>query len=148
MKKLLIIALMLCSASLVAQKDGVGVGIISGFPNTGLSIKKFVDKNAFDIVAAWDLSENDNDGTFFIAWIDYLFHNYMFDRQLPWYVGAGAAIGFGNNFNLGARGVLGITYIFDWPFDVFVEIGPMLELLPETETRWGGGAGFRFYIGD
>ncbi|MFW6134559.1 MAG: hypothetical protein ACOC5R_03175 [Elusimicrobiota bacterium] len=48
---------------------------------------------------------------------------------------------------LGIRGVLGIEYFFeDNPVEVFIEIAPILEILPKSGISLSGGLGFHFYI--
>ena len=48
---------------------------------------------------------------------------------------------------VGIRIPLGVDYIFaESPFDVFVEIAPILNLVPETEFDWSGGVGARFWF--
>jgi hypothetical protein len=126
-----------------AQQDGLGIGLIFGYPSTGVSLKSFTGDNAFDAAAAWSFSD---EGGYFLAWTDYLVHNYMFGSSLPWYVGVGGFIGFGSTTGIGGRVPIGITYLFDGPFDIFVEVAPTLEVIPDLDMRVTGGFGFRYYI--
>ena len=126
-----------------------GLGIIVGEP-TGLSGKLFLsDANAIDGAVAWSFS---GDNSFHLHG-DYLYHNYtLFDVEkgkLPLYFGIGARINFREDAddNIGIRIPVGLTYLFDGaPFDVFVEVVPVLELTPDTEFELEGAFGGRFYF--
>jgi hypothetical protein len=126
-----------------AQQDGLGIGLVFGYPSTGISAKVFTGSNAFDAAATWSL---DDENGYLLAWADYLAHNYSLSSSLPWFVGIGGFIGLGNTLGIGARVPVGITYLFDGPFDIFVEIAPRLEVLPDLDFGIGGGFGFRYYI--
>lgn len=141
MQRIIFILLIGLSLSSKAQQDGLGVGIIVGEP-TGLSLKTFVGDNAFAAAAAWSVTND-----YFYTHLDYLQHNYTFGSELPWYIGIGGAVGFGKEkATLTARLPIGISYLFEAPFDIFAEVVPGLELLPSTEFVIMGGGGFRFYI--
>lgn len=129
-----------------AQVEGFGLGLIFGDP-TGLSMKYFVDeKNAIDGAVAWSFW-----GEFFYVHADYLWHFDVIDvssGSLPFYVGVGPKLGFSNDFRMGARIPLGITYLFDTvPIDLFIEIAPGMNFTPATQGDFDAGLGARFYFG-
>ena len=147
MKKIIIIALLcVISAGMKAQDSGLGAGIIIGEP-TGLSGKTWLSSNdAIDAGVAWSISN----GWFHIH-ADYLRHVFglipVEKGKLPLYFGIGAKIGFGNDVSLGARVPVGLAYLFDGtPLDVFIEIVPGLEIIPDTQFDMGGGIGVRYWF--
>ena len=147
MKKIVIIALLgAISLRISAQDSGLGAGIIIGEP-TGLSGKTWLSSNdAIDAGMAWSISN----GWFHIH-ADYLRHVFglipVEKGKLPLYFGIGAKIGFGNDVSLGARVPVGLAYLFDGtPLDVFIEIVPGLEIIPDTQFDMGGGIGVRYWF--
>lgn len=132
--------------------SGFGVGVILGEP-TGLSLKHWLDREqAIDAAAAWSFSGN----TSFQFHVDYLFHRYdLLDaagagEEFPVYYGVGARVKAKDNDDrtlFGIRIPLGITYLFaDAPFDIFVEVVPVLDLAPDVDVDINAAIGFRFYI--
>ncbi|NJD92287.1 MAG: DUF3996 domain-containing protein [Geobacter sp.] len=153
-----IIALLtvLLSASAVMAQDGFGVGVIVGEP-TGISVKKWLGTDrAIDGAAAWSLSGDHN----LQLHADYLVHDFgllkpgNINGKLPVYVGAGGRILFSddshgrhNDTVLGVRVPLGISYIMaKAPVDFFVEIVPILDVVPNTEFDINAAIGARFYF--
>jgi len=48
---------------------------------------------------------------------------------------------------LGVRVPFGLTYLFaKSPFDIFAEIVPILDLVPDTDFGLNGAIGVRFYL--
>lgn len=133
---------------LQAQTSGgpFGLGIIVGEP-TGLNAKLWTAENtAFAATAAWSLS---NDWMLINA--DFLRHSYSVFNvnkgSMPLYYGLGASLGLGTDFILGARVPVGISYIFaDAPLDVFLEVAPVLMLIPDIDFELQGGVGIRYYF--
>lgn len=135
----------------------LGLGVMLGSP-TGLSGKVWMDH-----VNAWDFAVGSlgyyygRDKAFgyygFVAHADYLWHHYdVFGeqgseaaRKVPVYLGLGGTLatpGF-----IGIRGVVGVTYISDEPFDFFVELAPTLGF--GEAAAFGGvdaGLGARYYF--
>jgi len=136
-----------------AQTKGVGIGIILGEP-TGLSMKFWTTSNtAFDIAAAWSFIN----GSAVHIHADYLYHNFNLVKldydKLPFYIGVGGRIKLAEHnddnqdFRLGIRIPVGLEYIPEnIPFDFFMEIAPILDLVPETDFTFNGGIGFRYYF--
>ncbi|MFP4164251.1 MAG: hypothetical protein ACLFQB_04520 [Chitinispirillaceae bacterium] len=121
------------------------IGVVLGQP-TGLSGKYWLSRrSAVDGVLAWAFSE----GGRFEVHADYLFH-YYFDvpqGNLPAYLGAGAAVYIRDETTVGARIPFGVSYIFDRaPLSAFLEIAPIVDLVPSTAFGISGGVGIRFAI--
>jgi hypothetical protein len=129
-----------------AQDTGFGIGMILGDP-TGISLKGWVnDINAVDATVSWSFYK----AGFFNVTADYVWH---FDLipvtrgRFPLYVGPGASIGIGNDFWLGARVPVGLDYMFEGaPVDLFIEIVPVMNLVPSTNFHFNGGIGARFFF--
>ena len=146
--KLIVLSVLaiLAIGKIQAQVDGFGLGLIFGEP-TGISGKYFLsEKNAIDGAVAWSFS---GDGYFRIH-ADYLWHFYVINvpkGEMPFYVGAGAKIGIGDDFHLGIRVPLGIAYHFaNAPLDIFLEVVPGIGLLPDTDFDFDSAIGIRYYF--
>ena len=130
-----------------AQDRGFGLGIILGQP-TGVSGKYWTNgQNAFDFAAAWSFSENGN----LLLQADYVWHMFRLiqvsEGKLPLYVGVGGEITFANRTRVGVRVPVGLDYLFaNAPVDIFLEIVPILELVPETDFDLAGGVGVRYWF--
>ena len=140
-----VFALLMCSGLASAK---VGVGVILGEP-TGFSFKRwFNDETAFDLASGWSLAHGD-----FYLHGDYLWHRVVFDETVggsaPLYFGVGARILLRDDEDseIGVRIPVGLDFpLGDGRFDVFVEIAPMLNVVPDTEFDLSGGVGARFYF--
>jgi len=85
---------------------------------------------------------------------DYLWHRYELDPEefegtLPYYFGVGCRVLLheGNDSRLGVRLPIGLDYLFEGGrFDVFIEVAPVLDLVPDTDFDLSGGVGARFYF--
>lgn len=141
--------LMLCSAMPAAgQFRTLGVGGMIGSP-TGFSIKQWTSrKSAIVLGAAWSMSRNP--GIHLHG--DILRHRSDFDGmqagQSYVYYGVGgrlkAAI---DDPRAGIRFPLGFTFIDqDEPIDAFVEIVPIMDILPESRFAMNVSVGGRFYL--
>lgn len=135
------------NAQATAEKGQNALGIMIGDP-TGISFKNWTSsKTAFDIGAAWSLENRDA----ISIHGDYLWHSYLdVDKgNLAFYYGIGARALFIENADsrIGARVPLGFNYLFaDAPLDLFVEIAPILDLVPDTDLNGDGAIGLRFYF--
>jgi len=151
MKKAALMLIILgCLAGLSFGKNGdIGLGIILGEP-TGLSAKLWTGKTktmAFDAGAAWS-SVN---GGFFQVHGDLLFHNFDLFKvetgKMALYYGFGVRVKFANQTIVSVRVPVGISYQFKkTAIELFLEVVPMLDLIPATEVGIGGGAGFRYFF--
>ena len=149
MKKILFVlafSFVVSTASLAADRT-VGVGIILGEP-TGISIKKWTGSTtAFDLGLAWSLGGNNE----FHIHGDYLWHNYSVFKvdsgKLPLYYGIGLRARLATDTQVGVRGVIGLAYIFaEAPIDIFLEIAPVMDLIPGTAFGFNGAIGARFFF--
>jgi len=156
MRKLVILSLFLQIIILVngtvwAQGQGAGLGIIIGEP-TGISFKHWLTKTtALDAGLAWSFSNSDA----LHIHLDYLIHEFdwiqssdPFASRLNVYYGFGGRAKFETDSRVGARGVIGLVYFFKGaPFDAFLEIAPILDLVPGTDFSLNGGLGARYFFG-
>lgn len=141
-----------------AQDRGFGLGIIAGEP-TGISLKGWQGRTtAIDGALAWSFAGKD----FFQIHGDYLAHNFALIKvekgKLPFYYGIGGRIKFFNNDDggkardndktrIGVRVPLGLAYLFErTTLDIFLEVVPILDLIPETELDLNAAIGIRYFF--
>lgn len=135
------------SGNLAAQDKGFGLGIILGEP-TGISFKNWVgSRTAIDGGVAWSFSDNDS----LHLHLDYLVHNFNIFKakkgKLALYYGIGGRVKIHDESRFGVRIPVGINYIFgNAPLDIFIELVPVLDLVPSTEFGLTGGIGIRYYF--
>lgn len=142
-------------------RQGWGLGVIIGEP-TGLSAKKWItDRSAVDFAAAWSFVDFDA----FQLHLDYLWHNYDLIKtrelhgQMAVFYGIGGRIKLkgGNegrgvddedeDTRLGVRVPFGLSYALkESPLELFVEVVPFVDVVPEAEPGLGMGLGARYYI--
>lgn len=126
-------------------------GVILGEP-TGASVKYwFNDTLAIDGAIGASFHDDANDDSSFYLHSDVLWHNFDLIRvskgRMPVYLGAGALLRFRDDEDnqFGIRVPVGVSYLFeDVPLDIFVEIGPALDLAPGVRGEITGGIGIRF----
>ncbi|MBP6979278.1 MAG: hypothetical protein KBB71_13300 [Lentimicrobiaceae bacterium] len=133
-------------SSVRAQDRPFGLGLMFGYP-AGISLKYWIDdQQAVDGGITWSFYY----GGYFQVHADYLRHAYVIDvsqGKLPFYYGIGARLGFGNYTRFGARVPLGIEYIIqNAPVDIFLEIVPGMEFLPDPDFSMEGAVGFRYFF--
>lgn len=143
--QILVAFIMITMGTAYAQSN-FGLGIILGEP-TGLSAKLWTGNiNAFDFAAAWSFK---GDGHLLLQG-DYIWHNYVArapSGKAAFYYGFGGRVIFSNDPLVGARVPIGFDYQFTTaPVDVFVELVPILDLVPSTNFNFGGGIGVRFWF--
>jgi tetratricopeptide (TPR) repeat protein len=110
-----------------------GLGLEIGDPGSwGVTGKFWLDRQS-----AFQPSVKIGAGT--VLQLDYLFHDYDVIHPkgglMPIYFGAGGGLGVGGGVAIEARGVVGLTYIFDrssLPLDIYVQVVPAF---------WFGGGG-------
>lgn len=151
MKRMLFLAILVFAGfqDASAQASGFGLGVIVGEP-TGISAKKWLNQEtALDFAAAWSF-EGENS---FSLHADYLFHNFWVfkveERRLPVYIGVGGRLKFRDRKDdkLGARFPLGINYhLRNLPVDFFLEVVPILELIPSTDFVLNAAIGARYFF--
>ncbi|WP_022835475.1 hypothetical protein [Salisaeta longa] len=134
------------------RTDGAfGLGAQLGDP-TGFTAKIYNDAApSYDLLMAWDVSESD----FFFLNVHALFEQPFtlenVNQPLEWFIGPGAYIGSRENPNesdavLGISGSAGINWIPDPRVEVFVQLTPRINVIPETTGDIGGGVGVRYYF--
>lgn len=126
-----------------APTRDTGIGIIIGMP-FGISGKYWLSgRNAID-GAFSIISKNDLYLHAMYLWHDYSAFPEPEEGKLPFYYGVGPVIYYDN---IGVRGVFGIEYIFaDYPFDIFIELAPVLTMAPEFNFGFTGGIGGRYFF--
>lgn len=133
-----------------AQEKNVGLGFIIGEP-TGIDVKINLTKiHALEFALAWSLSD-END---LHIQGDYLWHKYDVIKlnnsdEMPLFFGIGGRIILREDVDdvVGVRFPVGLDYIFaNYPFDIFVEIVPILDLAPDTDFDLEGALGARFWF--
>ncbi|WFB35553.1 DUF3996 domain-containing protein [Kiritimatiellota bacterium B12222] len=155
---ILTVVIAFCGIVNAAPEEGIGMGIIVGEP-TGLSLKKWInDTRALDAGIAWSFSGNNS----FHLHADYLIHRFDLmaedaKGQFPLYFGIGARVKF-ENINdgngsydedvwVGVRVPLGISILFsETPVELFAEIVPVLDLVPDTNFDLNAAVGARYYF--
>ncbi len=147
-RALLVAALLACSSvPALSQQRGFGLGVILGEP-TGISAKGWVSgANAFDVGLAWSFRRRGN----VHIHADYLWHFtnvFKTTERFVLYTGLGGRFAAGRG-----DGIFGMRIVggFAWwgrsvPLEVFVELAPILDLVPATELSANGGIGIRYYF--
>ncbi|MFZ5517302.1 MAG: hypothetical protein ACOY90_11725 [Candidatus Zhuqueibacterota bacterium] len=148
MRKIFLImtCIALTVATAEAQYSGVGLGVIIGDP-TGLSLKSWHSRtHAVDAALAWSATEDKLQ-----IHMDYLFHSFGLFRprqgRMPLYFGIGGSVTFGDDAMVSARFPIGLDYLFrNLPCDLFVELAPKLNIMPDTEFEIDAALGIRIYL--
>jgi hypothetical protein len=127
-----------------------GIGFIIGEP-TGLDAKFFMNnEHALEFGLAWSLSgENE-----LHLQGDYLWHRYGLFKldnadEMPLFFGVGGRIILVEDLDdvIGIRFPVGLAYMFNsYPFDIFAEIVPILDLTPDSDFDLEGAIGARFWF--
>ena len=133
----------------IAQYRSLGIGGMFGSP-TGISLKKwFSRKTAYDGGAAWSLSKNPG----IHLHSDFLIHRSDFDgmeegRSYVYYGVGGRIKAARDDPRAGIRLPIGFTFINpEEPIDTFIEVVPVLDILPRTRFAMNVSVGGRFYLG-
>lgn len=143
-------ALMFLAPSLFAQDKGLGVGVIIGQP-TGFSVKSWLNpQNALDFGLGFSFAKNDNRVHIHA---DYLWHSFSAihsTEKFVLYYGPGLKLKTGRSNEdavLGIRGVIGIEWMARTaPVDIFLEIAPVMNVVPGTGLDMDAGFGARYYF--
>jgi hypothetical protein len=136
-----------------AQGDNkyAGIGFIVGEP-TGLDAKFFLNnEHALEFGLAWSLEGSNH----LHLQGDYLWHRYGLIElnngdEMPLFFGIGARLIVRDDDRddiLGIRFPVGLAYMFtNYPFDIFAEIVPILDLTPDSDFDLEGAIGARFWF--
>jgi hypothetical protein len=128
------------------QGGNLGLGFIAGNPS-GLSGKLWLgEANALDFIVGFDLVDDHISLN-----ADYVWHEFglipVNRGQMPLYYGMGLWTSVARHAAFGARGVVGIEYIFqNAPLDAFLELAPGTSILPRTRFDVDAGIGMRFFF--
>ncbi len=138
----------LLSISSYSQTRGFGLGVVIGEP-TGISAKYWLsNQNALDFALGYSFVRKER----IHFHMDYLFHHqniFRAEENIALYYGPGFRIRSveGDDARLGARFALGLVWLpRNAPVDVFVEIAPILDIIPATRFQINAGLGFRFFF--
>lgn len=146
-KTILVLIVIAVAAGLFAQSSGLGAGIIVGEP-TGISLKYWTGELiALDGAIAWSFGKEDA----LHLHADMLLHNpaliTVSQGSLPVYYGLGVRIKLEDKSKLGVRIPVGMAYQFvEAPFDIFLEVVPLLDLVPATDFGLNAAIGVRYYF--
>lgn len=146
-KYILVFLVLIITPNTNAQSNGIGVGLIVGEP-TGISGKYWTaSTTAFDAGLAWSFVDENA----FQIHADYIFHNMRLitipDGKLPFYYGIGARLKTATDVQLGVRVPLGLAYLFqNAPIDIFIEVVPILDLIPKTDFQISVALGARYFF--
>jgi hypothetical protein len=129
----------------LTNRNDFGLGFMLGEPS-GLDAQFFwSQKSAIDVNVAWSWKD-----WFFVA-ADYQVYNKLADSppEWRWYYGLGGYLTTPHNEDgtLGLRVPLGVKYRFpNSPVDIWGEIDPALQLVPDTTPELQGGIGVTFWL--
>ncbi len=137
-----------------ATDSNFGLGIILGAP-TGISARIATGPaNSVNAILGYAVGGPGvccRDGGHIFMGADYVWYNYnlipVAKGRLPLYFGPGINATFSNDSRLGIRGVVGLEYQFaSAPVDLFLELGPGINVMPNTDGYVTGGFGGRFFF--
>ena len=151
-KSILTLLLLAAGGSVWAQQAGQGgIGVVLGGP-TAVTGKYWVSGTR-----AVDAGVGVADGAVFYGtyeWTDWNLFARPSQGKLGGYVGLGPQIEFADRYrehrddnDLGLRTIAGLDYFFEnQPIELFVEAGPVFELVPGAWVNVDIGLGVRFYF--
>ncbi len=140
--------LALAAGSVHAQSTGdadpanqLAIGGHFGLP-TGLSMKLETERHSYDLLMAWNLND------FFVAQS----HVWLMEKQLPqqprlaYFAGPGLVLqGDDGTLQMGFSATAGLTFQYA-PFEFFLQVSPLLNIVPSTEGAVNAGVGFRIFL--
>ncbi len=133
------------ATSRVGTAQDIGIGTMLGQP-MGVTAKYWTSSSvAVDAAMGYHFNHN------FDMHADMLWHTFSsFDisnGRLPFYVGLGARTLLGDDNQLGARLPFGASYLpSSDPIELFVELAPVVELVPDIGLDIDGIVGIRVYL--
>jgi hypothetical protein len=153
MKRVIIIVLILSGIAFAkipgSNYGAFGLGVMIGQP-TGFNFKFWrLNDTAFDAGLAWSFGSESS----LNLHVDYLLHDFSYlssyRGNMPFYYGIGGRLKFQSKKDnrFGIRIPLGAAYHFPKaPLDIFFEIAPIIDFVPETDLDFNIGIGARFYF--
>lgn len=139
MKRTILAIALAASLSITAVSADTGVGVILGEP-TGVSV---LFNNRIAAAAAWSL---DN---YLHVHADWWFVNDAFIAPFNWFLGVGGKVrllGGEDAVRAGARVPVGLQWYVAPRLELFAEVVPGLEVIPETDFDLDAGIGLRFHL--
>lgn len=122
-----------------------GIGLILGEP-TGLTVK-------LDGPLVLGIAGSFKNDSLHIH-CDFWLKDALIKKPVYWYAGVG--IQFAAKYwdkeidegkmGLAVRGPLGLRYFSSKKLELFIELVPVLHLVPHNNFSWNGGIGFRYYV--
>jgi hypothetical protein len=137
---------------LASSARGWGVGIAAGEPSGVAIALRPNDRSTFAGVIGWSLSASrlhvHTDYQITIARVQ---PDPALDVMLDFFVGAGASLDLGewagNTPTVAVRIPLGVSMNFgEKPLDLYLELVPLMGLVPDTRTDLEGGVGLRVWF--
>ena len=146
---LTVISLLFITNINFAQQKGFGLGVVLGEP-TGISAKYWLSSGtALDFGLGYSFTSSKS---LFDFYADYVFHSSDMinsTENFVVYYGPGARLKIkeDSDSRLGVRGVIGILWLpRGTNFDLFVEVAPILDIIPATKFDFSGGIGGRYFF--
>lgn len=156
MKKLIVILVIMLSS--YNAKADLGIGLIFGEPS-GITLKSR-SGGSNDFIFNLGL-RNHYGGVRFDGIYTFNFPRVFNSRDFELYAGLGAVIAVGegrsffydknknkyydDDFNFGAKALLGLNFKPSKAFEIFVELGPLIGITNGVGANMEGAIGFRFY---
>lgn len=144
----IILVMIIFSSISFAQSSGFGLGILLGQP-TAISAKLWTTSStAFDFGLGYSFESENR----VHIHADYLFHVkniFNTSENISLYYGPGARLKLYENDDsrLGVRIDVGLVWIpRNAPIDVFIELAPIMDIIPETSFAMNGGIGVRYFF--
>ncbi|QCK15379.1 outer membrane insertion C- signal [Mangrovivirga cuniculi] len=147
MKKVLFVFAFIFGTAFVGQSQELGVRFGGrGSGNEGsAAVDAVFATGKFNRIHA-NLSFG-NDGVGIDALWD-LIYRQLGGEAFMWYVGVGPYTVFGDDFELGGAGEIGLEYRFNIPIAIGVDWRPYFELIDDTDFNAGGfGINIRYVFG-
>jgi hypothetical protein len=135
----------LAISSRAGSAEDLGIGAAVGQP-MGATAKYWMSSTtAVDAFAGYHFDGN------FDLHADYLWHSFssfqVSQGRLPFYLGLGGRVNLGDDSHFGMRLPLGISYLFSTdPLEAFLEIAPVVKLVPDIDADVDGMIGLRVYL--
>lgn len=142
---LLIILIGMVKISFAQESGQLGVGVILGNP-TGPTVKYWLsEKTSWDLAIGFQNDISLHGDILFQSWDVFPQRK---EGKMGGYLGVGAKVQEKKNDDLfGIRVVGGLNYwTSKYPIELFIELGPVFELSPDTDTDFDAGIGFRYYF--
>ncbi|MBN1150037.1 hypothetical protein JXA84_02320 [candidate division WOR-3 bacterium] len=154
MKKiaLIILTAVILPVSVFSQTKRFGLGIVVGEP-TGFTAKYWLSPvNSLNGAVAWSVFDDNSFEALYLH-IDHVFYYYDLFRvqtgKAPVFIGVGGRFYFPkhDDTKIGFRIPMGLAYMFDQvPIEIYGEIAPVINIVPETDVDLDGGVGFRYFF--